>query len=625
MCGICGIFNFDKESPQENILQAMCHQLKDRGPDAQGLYLKDNIALGHRRLSIIDLETGNQPLHNEDGKIQVITNGEIYNYKELRADLEKRRHVFYTRSDAEVIVHLYEECAEKCVQYLRGMFAFALWDGNEEKLFLARDRLGQKPLLYWQDDKSFVFASQFKSILQYPKIKREVDWEALGLYLSFLCVPSPWTMFKGIKKLPPAHYLVVKDATVTIERYWALNFKSEKKLSVDDYKQGLLEHLDEAVRLRLVSDVPLGVFLSGGIDSASVVALMSRHLGGPVKTFSVGFAEKLYNELPYARLIARKFATEHHEIVINPQILDILPVLIRQYGEPFADYSCIPSYYISQFAAAHVKVVLNGDGADETLGGYYRYTAAKLAGIIDFLPGYLKKLIARSAVFLPASKDIRNFTWQAGRFLKHLPYPEKERYLRWVSAFNKQEKESLCSQDFIKLINLDNDLDFLNGLYEKNKGASFLEDVIRAEIETYLPNDLLVKMDIASMANSLEARSPFLDHKFMEFAAQIPLELKIKNLENKFIFKEMLKDLLPPATIKRKKQGFGIPIGSWLRGDLRPLIFETLLDNRALKRPYFNNGFIRGVIDRHLRGEEDNGFKIWTLLMFELWHREFID
>ena len=625
MCGICGVLNFNSQPVDKLWLTDMCGEMIHRGPDTEGYYLADRVGLGHRRLSIIDLETGSQPIHNESKTIWLIINGEIYNFIQLRKMLEENGHTFYTQTDSEVIVHLYEDYKEDCLRFLRGMFALAIWDSRQRKLFLARDRIGQKPLLFWQDEQRFIFASEIKAILQAPGIKREVDPKILNLYLSFQCVPAPGTMFKGIRKLLPAHYLIVKEKQVNIQRYWRLDFRVGQRLGLQEYKRGIQEHLSEAVRLRLMSDVPLGAFLSGGIDSSAIVAFMSRHLKNPVKTFSVGFSEKSYDEVKFARMVAKKFNTDHHELKVSPKAIEILPKIIKHYGEPFADYSCIPTYYVSQFAATKVKVVLTGDGGDESFAGYYRYTACKIAQIFDCLPPFLRKLIQNLLYLIPDRGDMRTTNWQLKRFFRSLHHPAQKRYLNWICSFNKQEKSLLYSSGFLTEVDLNYDFEFLTGLYRQKPGLNFVDDTIQVEMETYLPNDLLVKIDIATMANSLEARSPFLDHKFMEYAATNPLDLKLKRFRNKYIFKQALKGFLPAEIIKRKKLGFGIPIGRWFRGELKEYMQDILLDAKSINRGYFRKKYIERIIDAHLRGLTDNGYKLWTLLMLELWHREFID
>ncbi|MBI4846721.1 MAG: asparagine synthase (glutamine-hydrolyzing) [Candidatus Omnitrophica bacterium] len=624
MCGICGIVNFNGQAADKKLIELMSEKLAHRGPDDSGYYLEKNVGLGHRRLSIIDLETGKQPIHNEARKIWLIINGEIYNFIELRALLEKKGHNFYTKSDSEVVVHLYEEYKEACLDYLRGMFAFALWDGNEKKLFLARDRLGKKPLVYWRNADHFAFASELQALIQLPFISRKVDKQALNLYLTFLYVPAPLTMFEEVFKLPPAHYMIVKDKEVILRRYWRLNVGVSARKKVCEYKQELTERLEEAVKLRMVSDVPLGAFLSGGIDSSLIVSLMNKHVVSRLKTFSVGFSDKLYNELKYAQIIADKFQTQHYKIMIKPEAVEIIPKIIRHYGEPFADYSCIPTYYLAKFAALKVKVILTGDGGDESFAGYYRYTAASVAQAIDCMPLFLKNLFKMLFYLIPPGNDVRTARWQMKRFFKVLEYQPLMRYLNWVSAFRKNEKLELLNGDVLKQMSIDDDWEFLNRVYQEQSGIDFVDKTIKMEGNTYLPFDLLVKMDIASMANSLEVRSPFLDHKFVEYAATIPLDLKLHYFQNKYVLKKTAESLLPNKIIYRTKKGLGMPIGQWFRCELKDMMQDALLSTESINRGYFNKEYLRSLINEHMSRKTDNGFKLWALLMFELWHKEFI-
>ncbi len=625
MCGICGILNFNNKSVGEEVLKKMTDELAHRGPDAQGFFFKNNIGLGHRRLSIIDLETGDQPIYNEDRSLGLIFNGEIYNFRQLRAELEKKGHVFHSRGDAEVIVHLYEEYSHECLDHLDGMFAFALWDQKNRKLFIARDRLGKKPIVYWHNNDCFAFSSELKSLLSAPFIKRVVDFEALNLYLSFRYVPAPWTMFKNVKKLPPAYYMTVVDGQISMKRYWSLVHRIGERKKVSEYKEGVLDKLDQAVSKRMVSDVPLGVFLSGGIDSSAVVSLMHRHTNDTLQTYSVGFSNQLYNELGFADTVSRCFKTKHHELIVNPNVLEVLPKIIKHYGEPFADYSCIPTYYLAEFAARSVKVVLTGDGGDESFAGYYRYTACQMAEIFSLLPRFLLRSINSFMQNLYDSDDIRKLNWQMKRFFKSLHYEPRDRFLRWMSSFNHEERGSLYNNDFLQHLDQGHDRAVFEGYYQNKNGRDFSDLTRQAEIESYLPYDLLVKTDIATMAHSLEARSPFLDHKFMEFAATIPYDLKLHNFNNKYILKSSFKKLLPREIIRRKKQGFGLPVGEWFRGPLKEYIKGILLDPTTMRRGYFNKNYVQVMIDEHMNSKVDNGYKIGTLLMLELWHREFID
>lgn len=625
MCGICGIVNFNNKQVEENILKRMADNLAHRGPDAQGFFLKNNVGLGHRRLSIIDLETGDQPIYNEDRTLSLVFNGEIYNFRQLRVGLEKKGHIFRSRGDAEVIVHLYEEYGYQCLDFLEGMFAFAIWDQRDRKLFAARDRVGKKPFVYWHDNNCFAFSSELKSLLSASFIKRDVDLQALNLYLSFRYVPAPWTMFKNVKKLPPAHYMIIAGGQIEIKQYWRLVHRVGERQKISHYKEGLLDTLDKAVSKRMVSDVPLGVFLSGGIDSSAIVSLMNTHANENLKTFSVGFSNQLYNELDFAGSIARRFKTKHHELIVTPNILEVLPKITKHYGEPFADYSCIPTYYLAEFAARSVKVVLTGDGGDESFAGYYRYTACQMAEIFKLLPRFLTRSINFFMQNIYGSDDIRKFNWQMKRFFKSLNYAPQERFLRWISSFNQEERALLYNHDFSQHLDAEQDKTVFEGYYKNKTGPDFSDLTRQAEIESYLPYDLLVKTDIATMAHSLEARSPFLDHKFMEFAATIPYDLKLHNFKNKYILKHSFKKILPRQILRRKKQGFGLPVGEWFRGPLKKYIQDILLDPLTLRRGYFNQSYVESILNRHMESKVDNGYKLGTLLMLELWHREFMD
>jgi len=612
----------------------MSNVLKHRGPDDEGLYLSPityhpspiSVGLGHRRLSIIDLDTGHQPMSNEDGTIRLVFNGEIYNFQDLRTDLEEKGHKFSTRSDTEVIIHLYEEWGTDCLKFLRGMFALAIWDEKREILFLARDRVGQKPLCYMESNGQLIFASEIKAILQVPDIPREVNPEATHHYLTYQYVPAPLTMFKNIKKLPPAHFLVWDKGGIRIERYWQLSFRPGRTMGGEDCRERLLYLFEEAVKLRLVSDVPLGAFLSGGVDSTAVVGMMSRLSNRAVKTFSIGFEEKAYNELPFARLAAKHFKTEHHEFIVRPEALKILPKLIWHYNEPFADSSAIPTYYVAEKTREYVTVALNGDGGDESFAGYPRYRAVKLAEYYQKMPVYLReKLIGRLVEKLPSSAEAKTFVRRLKRFLEAISLSPERRYARWICFFDDRMKEGLYTSDMKQATKGIDSFKHLEDVYQQADGANFLAKTLYVDMATYLPDDLLVKVDIATMANSLEARSPFLDHKLIEFAASLPSELKLKGLTGKYILKKALKDLLPLPIRRRKKMGFGVPISNWFRNELKGYLQEVLLDKHSLKRGYFQEDYIRRLLNEHGQGHSDHGNRLWALLNLELWQRMFID
>ncbi len=626
MCGICGIFNFNSKKPvDKDLIQRMSDILKHRGPDDEGFYLERNIGLGVRRLAVIDLETGHQPVHNEDETIWIVSNGEIYNFKDLRKDLEKKGHKFYTKSDTETIVHLYEEYREDCVKHLRGMFAFAIWDERKRELFLARDRMGQKPIIYATFNNSLIFGSEIKSLLQVPEIKREIDFKALDYYLTYQYIPSPLTIFQNMKKLPPASMLICNESgEVKIERYWDLSFHSKVRISEEEYSQKILELLTEATRLRLISDVPLGAFLSGGIDSSAVVGLMTQLTSQPVKTFSIGFEEEDFSELSYARIIARLFGTDHHEFVVKPQIVDILPKLIWQYDEPCADSSTILVYYIAQETRKYVTVALSGDGGDESFAGYERYRAHKIASYYEKLPRFLReKIVTKALSHFPEPAKRKSLLRRLKHFSQAISLSPEERNIYWHSYFNKEEKNRLYSQEMKERVKNINSSDYLLEVYKKSDGKDFLDQTLFVDLMTYLPENILVKMDIATMAHSLEARSPFLDHKLMEFNATIPSNLKLKGLTSKYILKKALRGLLPVKILKRGKMGFGVPIGKWFRKELKDYLKEILLDKRSLSREYFKRKRIEELVAEHVSGRIDHGYRLWTLLNLELWHRVF--
>jgi asparagine synthase (glutamine-hydrolysing) len=605
-----------------------------RGPDEEGYYLSCSAGLGQRRLSIIDLSGGRQPMSNEDGTVWVTFNGEIYNFRDLRAPLERRGHRFASHSDTEVIVHSYEEYGPACLRQFRGMFAFALWDQGRQTLLLARDRLGKKPLFYAQADGQFVFASELQALLQHPGVGKDLDLTAVDDYLTYGYIPGPKTIFQKVYKLPPAHYLTLKadegrppGAGWKTERYWQLEYRPKLNVNDEDAAEGLLEVLTEAVRLRLVADVPVGALLSGGVDSSLVVALMSRLSDRPVKTFSIGFEEEDFSELPYARRVARKYGTDHHEFIVRANALEVLPTLVRHYGEPYADSSAVPTYYLARLTRQHVKVALNGDGADEAFAGYERYLASALAAAYGRVPWLLRRgLIEPLAALVPDSLPRRNRLRQAKRFLQVATQPLARRHLAWVSYFTPGQKQELYTPEFRGLLAGYEGQRWLLSLLEAachNDGEP-LDALLDADVHSYLPYDLLVKMDIATMANGLEARSPFLDQEVMEFTARLPKRQKLRGWTLKYLLKKVGKELLPGENLKRRKMGFGIPVGSWMRGELRPYLEEVLLSPRARARGYFRPQAVRQLLRAHVEGKQDYSFQLWALLWLELWHREFL-
>jgi asparagine synthase (glutamine-hydrolysing) len=635
MCGIAGIVDLCARPVEPSLVRRLCDVLVHRGPDDEGYYIKGPVALGQRRLAILDLAGGRQPMGNEDGTVWITFNGEIYNFHELRQRLEGLGHRFATRSDTEAIVHAYEQYGPACVKELRGMFAFALWDQPRQTLLLARDRVGKKPLYYTEMDGQWVFASELQALRQHPGLAREVDWAALDDYLTYGYVPASKTIFRSVHKLPPAHWLTLRlrpgesdGPAVHVERYWQLAYEPKVSLSEADAVDGLLEVLREAVRLRMIADVPLGALLSGGIDSSIVVALMSQLSDRPVKTFSIGFDDQEFNELPHARRVAERCGTEHHELIVRPKALEVLPTLVRHYGEPYADSSAIPTYYVAKLTREHVKVALNGDGGDECFAGYERYAGGLAADRYGRIPAAVRTLaIEPLSRLVPSSGPRRGRLRQARRFLEVAGQPAPQRYLRWIGYFSAESKAALYSSEFQERLAGYQAESWLFRMWDQIVAAGLdpLDRMLALDVESYLPYDLLVKMDIATMANSLEARSPFLDHEVMEFCARLPTGYKLRGMRLKHLLKRAGEQLLPPETLARRKMGFGVPIGNWMRGELRSWVEDLLLSPRALKRGYFQPEALRQFVWAHLDGRQDQSFQLWALLWLELWHQEFVD
>jgi asparagine synthase (glutamine-hydrolysing) len=627
MCGIVGIAGSSTgREVDADVLARMCEAVRHRGPDGDGYYVNGSVGLAMRRLAIIDLKGGRQPIHNEARTAWIVFNGEIYNYLELRERLEKLGHQFYTDSDTETIIHAYEQYGADCPNHLRGMFAFAIWDETKQELLLARDRVGKKPLLYAQLNGQLLFASEFSALLLHPDISREIDPTAIHHYLSFMCVPAPLTAYRAIRKLPPGHTLRWQNGEIKIERYWQPDFSKKLKISEQEAGERAVEILRESVRLRLVSEVPLGAFLSGGIDSSAVVALMSEESSKPIKTFSIGFEEQDYNELHHARSVAQRIGAEHHEFIVRPRALDVLPLLVEHYGEPYADSSAIPTYYVAKETRGHVTVALNGDGGDECFAGYERYLAMRFAEAYRRLPAVLRKtLLGQTVELLPSSGRHRSRLTGMKRFMRAASLPKVERYARWVSVFDTEAKDDLYSDDFRHQTGGLTAAEFLAPWFAQANGAGIVDSTLLTDTMTYLPNDLLVKVDIASMAASLEARSPFLDHHVIEFAASLPENLKLRGLTTKYLLKRVLTRLLPAENLKRRKMGFAVPIGRWLRDEMQGFMRETLLSERALNRGLFKPHAITRLVEQHTSGERDYAHQLWTLLMLELWFQRFID
>ncbi|HBE81581.1 MAG TPA: asparagine synthase (glutamine-hydrolyzing) [Pyrinomonadaceae bacterium] len=627
MCGIVGIVNNGDRKASREVLERMNRAILHRGPDDDGFYVNKNVGLAMRRLSIIDLASGKQPIRNADNTKWIVFNGEIYNYQELRKDLEKRGHRFYTNSDTEAIVHLYDEYGVDCLQHLRGMFAMAIWDETEQDLFLARDRVGKKPLLYsLQQNGDLIFGSEFNAVLQHPDISREVDNEAIDSYLSYLCVPAPMTAFKAIRKLEPGHWMKWKSGQIAMERYWLPDFSKKIKITEEEAIDETTRILRESTKLRMISEVPLGAFLSGGVDSSTVVALMAQESSGPVKTFSIGFEEQDFSELKYAKRVAEHVGAEYNEFIVRPNALEILPTLVEHYGEPYADSSAIPTYYVAKETRKHVTVALNGDGGDESFAGYERYAAMKAASTFQKIPAVVRMMFVENPLRImpalgPGNRPIERWI----NFLRASALSKEERYFKWVSTFDHNAKATMYTDEFRASLLGKQAFSTIGKWFSSENGIGSLDSLLRIDQLTYLPNDLLTKVDIASMANSLEARSPFLDHKLIEFAASIPESIKMNRFETKSLLKKVAVRLVPKDVVYRKKMGFGVPIGKWFRSEMKNLVCDALLSSRSMRRGLVRPDVVTQYVKEHIDGKADHSFRIWTLLMLELWFQRFID
>jgi asparagine synthase (glutamine-hydrolysing) len=624
MCGIAGVYNYGSSAPVGmDALRAMAGAMVHRGPDDEGFHQDGPLGLAFRRLSIIDLKKGAQPISNEDGSVWSVLNGEIYNYVELRESLERNGHRFRTNADSEVIPHLYEEYGHSFVEHLRGMFAIGLWDASKRQLLAVRDRLGIKPLYYRDRGGSFAFASEIKALLAGPAPGREVDLQALSDYITFRYVPAPATMFRGIFKVPPGHVVTVGDSGMRIDRYWDFDFESRADGDDRDLEERLRQMLRDCVRMRLMSDVPLGALLSGGIDSSMIVAFMSELMDSPVKTFSVGFdSAGPLSELPYARTISERFGTDHYEIVVGyDDMVQHLPHLVWQQDEPVTEPAAIPTYMVSLLARRHVVVVLTGEGADELFAGYPQYGLESWAGRYQRIPGAFRDRLIRPLVSsLP-------FAFRRLKVVERslATASDADRWSSWFSGFSGHQKESLLSSDLASAV------DDLTGerIYESHvsrlRAADPVERMLYADTKVWLPDDLLMKMDKMSMAASLEARVPYLDHKLVEFAASLPLRMKLEGLQGKGVLRRLAKDMLPKEIIRRKKVGFVVPINVWFRRELKPLLENMLFSERSLERGYFKHDYLSKLVTEHTEGRVDHRRELWTLVNLELWMRTFID
>lgn len=627
MCGVCGKLIFKNIIPERALISRMCGTMIHRGPDDEGIFTAPHIGLGQRRLSIIDLSPNAcPPLANEDGEIRLVLNGEIYNYKQLREELLLRGHKFITKSDTEVIIHLYEEEGVNCLRKLRGMFAFALWDNNRKILFCARDRLGKKPFCYTLTTSFFAFGSEIKAITADPGVTVSPNFNAIDQYLTYQFVPSPHTAFQGINRLRPGEYLICDlKGNLETRLYWEPTIRKKVSISVEEIKSEILRRLKESVKLRLLSDVPLGAFLSGGIDSSTVVALMAIESNRPVKTFSVGFEEDAFNELPYARLLAKRYGTDHHELVIKANAAEILPLLVRHYNEPFADSSALPTFYISQFTQKYVSVALSGDGGDESFAGYDHYIRILNWNKWNFLPAGIRKksVYTGQKLLKPFLKN--NYISRINRGINMIGAANlKDRYNQYRTILKPEEKTLAYTSLFRELLSTTFLEDPLKA-YKWENGMDNLDWMMSHDQRFYLPDCLMVKTDIASMANGLEVRCPFLDFEFIEFAATIESNLKLNSNGGKVVLKSAVKDLLPVEILNKPKTGFAIPVAKWLRNELAPLLKENLIDERSVNRGLFEQRIIKRMVNEHIEGQRDWSNRLWAFLFLELWFREFID
>ena len=633
MCGITGaIWSDPRLAVEQLVLQRMTDMIRHRGPDDEGHYASEfrvrppyesqpGVALGFRRLSIIDLTTGHQPMSNEDGSVWVVFNGEIYNFPALRQRLEGSGHTFRTHSDTETIVHLYEDEGVDCFTHLNGMFAIAIWDATRRRLVLARDRFGEKPLVYRVEPGRLLFASELKSLLEVPGVPRDIDPNAVDEYLTYQYIPHPNTIFRGIRKLPPGHVAVWQDDRLEVQPYWRPDFNVERSISEADAVAELRGLLTSAVKMRMQSDVPLGAFLSGGVDSSLVVALMQQQSAEKIKTFTIGFPVKEYDETAHARRVADHLGTDHTEYQVTPDALDILSKLVWHYDEPFADSSAVPTWYLSQLTRQKVTVSLTGDGGDELFAGYSRYIAVRLGSWFDRAPRVRTLVAAKLWQSFPGHARQKSIARRLKRFSEALGMSPQRRYLEWIAIFNEARRAELFADDFVTQLADSDPLAFLKVAWKRSEKRDPITTVSLTDLVTYLPCDLMTKVDIASMAHSLECRQPFLDHRVVEFAASLPVRLKMRFGRGKRLLRAAFGDLLPRETWTRSKMGFGVPLDRWFRHELKPLTHDVLLDQTARSRDYFRPEYVAQLVTEHEAGVFDHSYRLWSLVIFELWLR----
>lgn len=628
MCGIAGWIKLKKDAGahhSEAVLHGMCERMVHRGPDSEGLWVDDTVALGMRRLSIIDLSTGEQPVYNEDRSVVVVMNGELYNFKEIKEDLKRKGHSFETQTDTEILPHLYEEYGEAMVDHLNGMFAFALWDRTRKKLIVARDRFGEKPLYYGVFDGRLIFGSELKVLLANPSVRTETDLYSLRQYLSFDYIPAPGSIYKNISKLPAAHMMIVENGESRVTRYWDLSWKKDSKHSgISRSAEELRDLLSDAVRMRLVSDVPLGILLSGGIDSSTVAALATRYADGKVKTFSIGFEEDSFDESKYARLVAKHLGTEHYEDRLSvDKAADLISEIGGWLDEPLSDGSLIPTLLLSRFVRKHVTVALGGDGGDEIFAGYPMYPAHRIARIYEQIPRFIRSGLIEPVVrSLPVSTNNLSFDYKAKRFIRASKYDLVARHHSWFGSFSIEEQQQLLTRDVLER-SPEDIYDPVRRMLVLCDAKDDVEKMQYVDINYYMAEDILTKVDRASMAVSLEVRAPFLDQRVAEFAARIPMDFKLKGSKGKYILKKAVEPLLPSEILNRPKKGFGIPIADWLKGRLNPLMHDLLSPKKVREQGLFNREFVSKMIRDHESGTASYHKQLWTLLVFQLWNEKF--
>ncbi len=627
MCGIAGLLYFDPQKRVEiNAVKRMCDAIIHRGPDDEGFHVDGNIGLGMRRLKVIDLTTGHQPISNEDGRIWIVFNGEVYNFPELRHELEGKGHTFSTHTDTETIVHAYEEYGDDCVHRLNGMFSFAIWDSRHSRILIARDRVGVKPLYYYQDSTFLAFGSEIKAILECQDVPRRLNFDALNAFLTFEYIPAPLSILDGIQKLPPGHLLVIQNGKSSLKQYWDMSYDvSQSFKSQTALEEELYALLEDSTKLRLISDVPLGAFLSGGVDSSTIVQIMAHVMEQPVKTFSIGFDDASYNELDYARQIAKQFNTEHHERTIQPEIVNLVEHFCQYLDEPLGDVSVFPTYLVSQLAKQHVTVVLSGDGGDELFAGYDWYVANQLDGVYRKIPAFIRNMLPKLLNAVPPSSQKKGLINKVKRFVEGASLDPSLQHYRWNMFLTEMTRHQLYSSDVTKALNGRRPEDRFIQYLGKVQEADPLWQQEYADFKTFLVDDVLMKVDRMSMAHSLEARAPFLDYRVVEFASRVPSQHKMRGATTKWLLKKCMETKLPHEILYRKKEGFSIPMKNWLREELRPLMEDTLSRDRIKKDGFFSEDTISRLKADHVSGRVNNAHQLWSLMVFHFWKDKYLN